>query len=99
VILAYPFLVTYPRSYIGRAFEFSRVFTYKWTVNWKFFDEETFLDTGFANVLLIGHGFVLVTFLFRRWCRKDGGVLPLLFRGFFWKREDIFRQSKAVTAD
>ena len=40
VALGLPFLLTYPVSYISRAFEFSRVFTYKWTVNWKFLSVE-----------------------------------------------------------
>lgn len=35
-----PFLAANWRGYLGRAFELSRVFTYKWTVNWKFLDEE-----------------------------------------------------------
>ena len=35
IILGAPFLITYPVSYIRKAFEFDRVFFYKWTVNWK----------------------------------------------------------------
>ena len=35
VILGAPFLLTYPVSYIRKAFEFDRVFFYKWTVNLK----------------------------------------------------------------
>jgi len=35
VILGAPFLLTYPVSYIRKAFEFDRVFFFKWTVNWK----------------------------------------------------------------
>ena len=34
-LLGAPFLVTYPVSYIRKAFEFDRVFFFKWTVNWK----------------------------------------------------------------
>jgi len=40
VALGWPFLTTYPISYISRSFELGRVFMYKWTVNWKFLDEE-----------------------------------------------------------
>lgn len=35
VVLGSPFLLTYPVSYIRKAFEFDRVFFFKWTVNWK----------------------------------------------------------------
>jgi alpha-1,3-mannosyltransferase len=35
LILGAPFLLSYPQSYIRKAFEFDRVFFYKWTVNWK----------------------------------------------------------------
>lgn len=35
LFLGAPFLVTYPESYIRKAFEFDRVFFFKWTVNWK----------------------------------------------------------------
>ena len=35
IILGTPFLTTYPVSYIRKAFELDRVFTFKWTVNWK----------------------------------------------------------------
>lgn len=35
IILGAPFLLTYPVSYIRKAFEFDRVFFYKWTVNLK----------------------------------------------------------------
>ncbi len=35
IVLGAPFLLTYPVSYIRKAFEFDRVFFFKWTVNWK----------------------------------------------------------------
>lgn len=35
LILGAPFLLTYPVSYLRKAFELDRVFFYKWTVNWK----------------------------------------------------------------
>lgn len=35
ILLGLPFLTTYPVSYIRKAFELDRVFTFKWTVNWK----------------------------------------------------------------
>jgi alpha-1,3-mannosyltransferase len=35
LVLGAPFLLTYPESYIRKAFELDRVFFFKWTVNWK----------------------------------------------------------------
>jgi alpha-1,3-mannosyltransferase len=35
LLLGAPFLMTYPISYLRKAFELDRVFFYKWTVNWK----------------------------------------------------------------
>lgn len=35
LVLGAPFLLTYPVSYLKKAFEFDRVFFFKWTVNWK----------------------------------------------------------------
>jgi Gpi18-like mannosyltransferase len=35
LVLGAPFLLSFPESYIRKAFEFDRVFFYKWTVNWK----------------------------------------------------------------
>ena len=35
IILGAPFLLTFPVSYIRKAFELDRVFFFQWTVNWK----------------------------------------------------------------
>ena len=35
LILGAPFLLTFPVSYLRKAFELDRVFFYRWTVNWK----------------------------------------------------------------
>ena len=35
LVLGAPFLITYPESYLRKAFELDRVFFFKWTVNWK----------------------------------------------------------------
>ncbi|CAG8668899.1 402_t:CDS:2, partial [Dentiscutata erythropus] len=99
IILAFPFLITYPRSYLGQAFEFSRVFLYKWTVNWKFVTEETFLSNGFSKGLMIAHVWVLIAFLFGSWCRSDNGVLRLLRLGFFGKPSEMAKVKKTVTVD
>ena len=66
-LIAIPFASVNLHSYLSRAFEFSRVFFFKWTVNWRFVGEETFLDKKFHITLLIGHLFVLAVFLLTRW--------------------------------
>ncbi|TEB36166.1 dolichyl-P-Man:Man(5)GlcNAc(2)-PP-dolichyl mannosyltransferase [Coprinellus micaceus] len=44
VIIASPFLREHPWAYARGAFDLGRVFLYKWTVNWRFLREQTFLD-------------------------------------------------------
>lgn len=79
VLLALPFLVHDWRAYLAKAFEFSRVFLYKWTVNWRFLPEAVFLSRGFASALLLGHiGALLLAATC--WCRRFGGVLSVISR-------------------
>ncbi|KAG1877858.1 glycosyltransferase family 58 protein [Suillus subalutaceus] len=80
-LLARSFLIANAKSYLRNAFDLSRVFLYKWTVNWRFVDERTFLSPAWAKGLLLGHVTVLVTFGLFRWCRGDGGVARVLQRG------------------
>lgn len=72
--LAAPFL-KHPGAYFGRAFEFSRQFLFKWTVNWRFVGEETFLSRTFSTSLLVLHVSVLLTFIFTRWLPPTGKSL------------------------
>ncbi|KDR81851.1 hypothetical protein GALMADRAFT_264132 [Galerina marginata CBS 339.88] len=81
ILFAIPFLQEDSRAYTRAAFDFGRVFLYKWTVNWRFFDEETFLNPRLAMVLLVGHVSVLLAFGLSRWCLPDGGVYRVLSRG------------------
>lgn len=69
VLLSLPFTLHHPRSYINKAFEFSRVFQYQWTVNWKFLEEDVFLSSWWAKCLLGAHFVVLFAFVFVRWSR------------------------------
>ena len=69
VVIALPFLGTNASGYLGRAFELSRQFLYRWTVNWRFVDEETFLSKPFALGLLAVHVSLLVLFVTTRWLR------------------------------
>src|ERR1700753_3903381 len=39
IVIAFPFMANL-MGYLSRAFEFSRQFLYKWTVNWRFVGED-----------------------------------------------------------
>lgn len=75
VLIAVPFL-QYPWEYLSRAFEFSRQFFFKWTVNWRFVGEETFLSKQFSYTLLALHASVLLTFIFSRWLPPTKKTVP-----------------------
>ena len=66
-LIGLPFLREYPWEYLVGAFDFSRVFQYRWTVNWRFVPEEIFLSKPFAKGLFVIHLTILVIFLFNRW--------------------------------
>lgn len=53
-------------TYLANAFNFKRKFLYEWTVNWRFFSEDTFISDAFANALLVGHVCVLLVFVITR---------------------------------
>lgn len=65
VLLGGIFLFRNSEAYFGRAFEFSRQFMYKWTVNWRLIPESLFLDRRFQLTLLVLHVSVLSFFLLK----------------------------------
>lgn len=67
LLLGAPFLIHAPTSYLSRAFEFSRVFLHKWSVNGAVLSEDTFLDKRVALLLLSLHLFVLLRFGQSKW--------------------------------
>ena len=67
---------TSAKDYFSRAFEFSRVFLFKWTVNWRFVGEERFYSKQFSYGLLAGHFSLLSTFITTRWLRPSNWTLP-----------------------
>ncbi|KAF8854210.1 glycosyltransferase family 58 protein, partial [Acephala macrosclerotiorum] len=69
IVIAFPFLPANPMGYLSRAFEFSRQFLFKWTVNWRFVGEEMFLSKKFSISLLVGHISTLALFATTRWLR------------------------------
>jgi alpha-1,3-mannosyltransferase len=84
ILLARPFIETPETAwaYIHGAFEFSRVFLYKWTVNWRFVSEDTFISREFAYLLLFGHICTLLAFAAYKWCDAAGGPRSAIRRAF-----------------
>jgi len=72
IVIALPFLPVNWAGYLGRAFEFSRQFLFKWTTNWRFVGEEMFLSREFSISLLVGHVTVLAVFALTRWLAPSG---------------------------
>ena len=72
LMLAIPFMAVNPRSYVSRAFQLTRQFLFRWTVNWRFVGEERFLSQGFAVSLLLTCLHLLTLFAFTRWTRPSG---------------------------
>lgn len=70
LVLGWPFLSTHPISYIKKAFEFDRVFFYKWTVNWKFLPEELFVSKPWA-LLLLGLHVSSLGYLATKWWKAS----------------------------
>lgn len=81
LLLAVPFLRANASGYLSKAFELSRVFEYKWTVNLKFLAPPTFQSPALAAALLGAHVLLLLAFAHRRWCAADGGLPRLLLLG------------------
>jgi alpha-1,3-mannosyltransferase len=74
VIIGYPFLSTYPIQYIKKAFEFNRIFFYKWTVNYKFLTEEIFLNQFLSKMLLLLTIITLIIFAMK-WIKENMKVI------------------------
>lgn len=88
-------------AYFKQAFDFSRAFLYKWTVNFRFLSEEAFLSSRLSYTLLCIHATLLMTFFQSRWIAPSGSPDLIHFvkrytTTFDWRiEEDI---AKKVTA-
>lgn len=76
--LAVPFLRKSWRQYVSQAFDFSRSFDYKWTVNWRFLPEAVFSSSQLKATLLVCHITTLLLFAHYKWLRSQGGILALI---------------------
>jgi alpha-1,3-mannosyltransferase len=97
LLIGAPFILEDAKAYWSGAFDFSRSFLYKWTVNWRFMSEETFLDRRFAALLLILHAFVLLAFAAWKWTTPDGGPRAVIRRAL--QRPFAPAGMQPVTAD
>ncbi|GKZ65201.1 dolichyl-P-Man:Man(5)GlcNAc(2)-PP-dolichol alpha-1,3-mannosyltransferase [Aspergillus niger] len=80
VLLAIPFLQNNPAGYLSRAFELTRQFMFKWTVNWRFVGEEVFLSKSFSLALLAVHIVLLGAFAVTGWLRYSRSSSPAFIR-------------------
>jgi alpha-1,3-mannosyltransferase len=53
VFIGAPFLTNNADAYLSKAFEFKRVFMFKWSVNWQFLGEQTATSKEFATLLIV----------------------------------------------
>lgn len=86
VALALPFCISGNGdavAYVTRAFEFSRQFLWKWTVNWRFVEEDVFLSFSFHRFLLAMHLCLLCWFGVTRWKRVTNRSLWGFISYFF----------------
>ena len=67
ILIGLPFLMVNFKSYLSKAFEFNRVFEYKWTVNWKFISTDLFYHTWLSIGLLSAHLVSLLLFIHFKW--------------------------------
>lgn len=79
IVIAFPFMANL-MGYLSRAFEFSRQFLFKWTVNWRFVGEDVFLSREFSVSLLVGHISTLILFATTRWLRPAEKPISELLR-------------------
>ena len=71
VALGLPFLMYEWRSYVSRAFELGRVFTFKWSVNFKFLPEDVFASKELGFGLLFLTVYAMSALWFMRWRKRD----------------------------
>lgn len=86
IAIAVPFLAKNPRGYAARAFELSRQFKFKWTVNWRMLGEDMFLSKPFALLLLALHATVLLIFVTTRWLQPADRSLTKLIPSFLRRK-------------
>ncbi|KAH1494822.1 hypothetical protein LV164_005462 [Aspergillus fumigatus] len=95
VLFGIPFLRNNPAGYVSRAFELTRQFMFKWTVNWKFVGEELFLSRKFSLALLALHLLLLGLFVATVWLEPSGSNLPSFLQRLIQRRYRTASLSKS----
>lgn len=72
--VAFPFLLVSPGGYLAKAFELSRVFTYKWSVNFQYLPESVFLRPELGIALLAATLCLWALAFQLRWRRRRFGA-------------------------
>ncbi|KAG7531424.1 hypothetical protein FFLO_04345 [Filobasidium floriforme] len=101
IALAAPFLTSpgLAKDYFTSAFDLSRAFLFKWSVNWNFVGQETFDSGGFKRVLLLGQVTTLVLFAWFKWSGNvKGGTAAVLRRGILgsWWHAPVYQGSESA---
>lgn len=99
LIIATPFLYAAPGSYFSRAFELSRVFLHRWSVNGAFLDNATFQGKPLAVALLAAHLCTLLAFGQFRWTQPASlglfgliGLRKKTLGGWKWEYESAHKK-------
>ncbi|GFF85400.1 alpha-1,3-mannosyltransferase (Alg3), putative [Aspergillus udagawae] len=95
VLLGIPFLQNNPTGYVSRAFELTRQFMFKWTVNWRFVGEDLFLSCKFSLALLALHILLLGLFVATVWLKPSGSNLPSFLHRLSQRRYHTVPLSKS----
>lgn len=87
-------------AYLSNAFNFSRQFLFKWTVNWKFVGHRRFESPAFSHLLLAAHISLLLWFVFTRYLHpKVTGVSVMeLVKGAFGVKQGPPRAPNRITS-
>ena len=93
-----PFLMTNWQGYVGRAFDLSRQFLFRWTVNWRFVGEDLFLSKSFTVALLALHAAVLVLFVMTRWLKPARQPASKLVKSLLCLRQPLTNQQEVLVS-
>lgn len=96
--IATPFLNENAKGYVSKAFEFTRVFFFKWTVNWRFVGEDIFLSKPFSLTLLAMHGLVLTVFIVNKWLKPAGKPLTAILMPILQLQSPFNPQEERIVA-
>lgn len=84
IILSAPFLINAPIAYLSRAFELTRKFLFKWSVNGAYLPEHVFTHPALSIALLVVHGAALLALGHFRWTSSSSQGLFGLIRPSNW---------------